>query len=324
MTIPIGICMATFNGAMFLHAQLASIAAQIHTNWHLYIRDDGSQDESRQIAMTFAEQHPGRVTFVQDDGERLGVKGNFACLMQRVREPYIAFSDQDDIWHPDKLAQAAMGMRRTERRLGAGVPVMVHADRRLIDAEGREIAPSYWASRGLDAARFNLGTCLAFCLAAGSTMLINRALLERALPVPEAARMHDTWLELVAHAFGDVTVLDEIALDFRRHGANASGSAIEIDSHPHRRFTARAKRFLKGMDVQRRIYTGYVDQAAAFQQRYGAALASDDQRRLARFLALPRRGVVGRLIALGWPGATPPGLLRQVALVLALPRLRAA
>ena len=54
MTATIGICLATFNGARFLAAQLDSIAAQSFTDWHLYARDDGSVDGTLEILADFA------------------------------------------------------------------------------------------------------------------------------------------------------------------------------------------------------------------------------------------------------------------------------
>ncbi len=61
-------------------------------------------------------------------------------------------------------------------------------------------------------------------------MSVNRALLDMALPRTIAARMYDFWLELVAQGLGLVETMDEVSLDHRRHGANASGACHDIDS----------------------------------------------------------------------------------------------
>ena len=311
----IGICMATHNGARFLEQQLDSIAAQSFSDWHLYIRDDGSTDGTPEILRTFAAHHPECVTIVGSEQGQLGARGNFARLMEVASEPYLAFADQDDVWYPQKLASTLAAMRRTEFCYGPETPVMVHADRRLIDGAGREITPSYWASRGLDASRFRFGTCLSFCLAAGSAMLVNRPLISMALPIPDQARMHDTWLELVAHAFGVVTVTEEIVVDHRRHGANISGSASDNNSRAARRFWARAKRLLAGTGTQGRIYAGYLDQAAAFRRQYAMRLDPLDARRLAVFLSLPFRTVPARFWLVWRYDIAPPGLARRLAFV---------
>lgn len=311
----IAICLATRNGGRFLSEQLASIAAQSYRNWHLHARDDGSTDATPDILADFARDHPDRVTLIEDDLGRLGAKGNFNRLMGLVREPYIAFADQDDIWHPDKLARAMVEMRRIEAGHGASTPVMVHADRRVVDAAGREIAPSYWLSRRIAPGTMRPAQHLAFCVAAGSTMLINRPLLDRVHPVPEAARMHDTWIELVAQYFGVVSRLEAPALDFRRHGGNASGARTDGDSAEARRLGARAARLWDNPERQRRIWKGYFAQAEAFRRRFGDVLAPAEVRRLRLFLSLPGQRRATRLLTLLRSGAAPPGVLRGLVLV---------
>lgn len=316
----IGICMATYNGARFLEQQLDSIAAQTCPDWHLYVRDDGSTDETPEVLRDFAAQHPGRVTLVESEQGQLGARGNFARLMEVATEPYLAFADQDDVWYPRKLTSALAAMRRIEARYGSETPVMVHGDRRLIDDKGREITPSYWASRGLAAARFQFGTCLSFCLAAGGAMLVNRSLVSLALPIPTQARMYDTWLELVAHAFGVVAVDNEVVADHRRHGANTSGSSSDNNSRAARRPWARAKRLLAGSGTQRRVYDGYMDQASAFRRQYALKLTPVDARRLSTFLSLPFRSLPVRVWQIWRHDIAPPGVARRLAFAALLRR----
>lgn len=313
MTAEIGICLATHNGAAFLSEQLQSIAGQTFPNWHLYIRDDASSDDTLVQLSDFAARHPERVTLIKDGDGRLGPSGNFRRLMGRVREPYVAFSDQDDVWRPQKLERTYACMRALEEGRGAHRPCMVHADRSLIDAEGREIAPSYWGSRALAPSSFTgLETYLTFCLAAGSTMLINRRMLEIAQPVPTAARMYDCWIELLAHGLGEVAVLEDVVLAHRRHGGNATGATQEGDSAKQRRIWRRALRLLSSLDIQRRVYGIYFDQASALRHRHAKALPEDLVQRLDLFLSIPDRWLPGRILALRASGAAPPGLARMV------------
>lgn len=316
MTATIGICLATWNGAAFLNRQLESIAAQSFSDWHLYVRDDGSSDGTHRLLEGFFMQHPDRVTLVHDELGQLGACANFAALMAGTTEPYVAFSDQDDIWHEDKLTRTLDALRTLERTAAPDFPCMVHADRRLVDGQGQEIAASYWRSRKLAPGRLGAERHLSFCIAAGSTMLINRALVCKASPVPPEARMYDCWLELTAQFFGAVAALDETVLDHRRHGGNASGPSQENDSPAQRRFSARVRRLLYSRETQREIYRLYMRQAAAFRTRYRADLSDIATQRLDQFLSLPRRGVSGRLKELFARRVTPPGLGRGLALML--------
>lgn len=45
----IDIAMATYNGEKFIEEQIKSIQAQTYQNWHLYISDDGSSDNTIEI-----------------------------------------------------------------------------------------------------------------------------------------------------------------------------------------------------------------------------------------------------------------------------------
>src|SRR4029077_4320126 len=71
-----------------------------------------------------------------------------------------------------------------------------------------------------------LATLLGRSYVLGCACAVNRALLDLALPLPESIASHDWWLALCAAAAGEVVCLDLPLLDYRRHGANASQSAI--------------------------------------------------------------------------------------------------
>lgn len=323
MNVQIAICMPTLNGARFLEEQLASIVAQRFENWHLYIRDDGSQDGTVQILRGFVAAHPDRATLIEDSLGPLGAKDNFARLMSFATTPYVAFCDQDDIWYPDKLCKTFARLKSLEARHGADIPLMVHTDRRLIGEDGREIVPSYWTSRQVVPSDFGTGTRhFGFCLAAGATMLINRALLLRALPIPPAARMYDTWIELVAHGLGVAEGMTEPTLDHRRHGRNASGAGDDNNSTQARRIWSRAVRLWRTWGLEGRIVARYLAQAEAFRDRYVSELPPVFAASLERFIDLPSKALPGRLVSLARSKTAPPGLARFLRLAIMSGRSR--
>jgi len=307
----IAICLATFNGARFLREQLESIWAQTFSDWHLYVRDDGSTDETTKILEAFRDRNPDRTTILPSDGQ-LGVTGNFERIALATRAPYVAFSDQDDVWYPEKLEVTFDRMQRLEAELAPETPALVHADRRLIDADGREITASYWKSRGVDAEKFDFGTSIAFPLTGGATILTNKNLINLAFPTPRGTLAHDQWLEIAAHAFGTVAVQEGVVLDHRRHGSNASGSLQDADSPRERRTIARARRLIGNFDRQRRIYASRFRQAEAFRDRFGSSLDPQIARQLDRFLAIRHASLLGRLAVLLPNRASPPGLARRL------------
>ena len=59
----VAILMSTYNGERYLKDQIQSILKQTYKNWHLYIRDDGSTDETRLIISEFEAKYPEKITF---------------------------------------------------------------------------------------------------------------------------------------------------------------------------------------------------------------------------------------------------------------------
>ncbi len=94
--------MATYNGAKYLEEQLASFVVQ--SQLPLVVCDDGSADATLEILHRFAHSAPFPVRIVCND-ERLGYGDNFLKAASLCEGDWIAFSDQDDVWLPDKLRQ---------------------------------------------------------------------------------------------------------------------------------------------------------------------------------------------------------------------------
>src|SRR5690348_14254665 len=98
----ISVAMATYNGARFVTEQLDSIAGQTQLPVEVVICDDRSTDETVSILESFAAKAPFRVTLHRND-EQLGYRLNFKKAVSFCTGDLIAFCDQDDVWHPDKL-----------------------------------------------------------------------------------------------------------------------------------------------------------------------------------------------------------------------------
>jgi len=144
--------------------------------------------------------------------------------MEKARGECIALSDQDDRWHPRKLERQVAAMWRRWKRGERGI--LVHSDLSLINGEGHPIAPSYYKKRGynfpdrrIPALMLSRGGVM------GNTIMIDRTLLEAALPFPPQLRYHDWWLGVVAEFFGQRITLEEPLVAYRIHGRNSSGKS---------------------------------------------------------------------------------------------------
>jgi rhamnosyltransferase len=106
----VGVMLATYNGAAFVAEQIETILGQRGVATTIYVRDDGSSDNTLEIVRVCSETHPGRIILLGDAPCRFGTAcGNFLSMLVDIHgapHDYFAFSDQDDIWLPEKLGRA--------------------------------------------------------------------------------------------------------------------------------------------------------------------------------------------------------------------------
>lgn len=101
----VAVLMSTYNGEKYLIEQIDSILNQSYENIHLFIRDDGSTDDTRSILNQFMDNP--KVTVIMGT-KNLGYKNSFLSLLKTIvntydEYQYFSFSDQDDIWMKEKF-----------------------------------------------------------------------------------------------------------------------------------------------------------------------------------------------------------------------------
>lgn len=228
-TISVALC--TRNGARFLREQLDSIAAQTLPVDEIVVGDDASSDATLDIVAAWATTHPAiRVVLLNNDPP-LGVRGNFERTLLACTGAIIALSDQDDVWHPDKLERLVAALHEHPAAL------LVHSDARLVDADGapngtlllQSLEATPWERSELAAGRA-LPVLIRRNLITGATAVLRSELLALAAPFPEHW-VHDEWLAVVAACDGGVVLVDEPLVDYRQHGANEIGAVAPTLGH---------------------------------------------------------------------------------------------
>jgi glycosyltransferase involved in cell wall biosynthesis len=225
------ILLAAYNGEKYLSEQIQSIQAQTISNWTLLVRDDGSNDNSRDIIEEFAARDK-RIRLVDDELDGWGTTKNFAALMQVALAEgadAIFFSDQDDIWLPHKISRQLQFLQEMERQYGPGMPLLCYSDLEVVDQNLHQIHPSFMRYEKLTHESHNpIHVLLTQNLVSGCTVVINRSLLEFATPIPDEINLHDWWLAVCAAACGRIGYIDEPLLQYRQHSTNQIG-AITLD-----------------------------------------------------------------------------------------------
>ena len=96
----ISIVVPVYKGVRFLRAALESVKAQTFRDWECVCVDDGSKDGSGALADEIARED-ARIRVIRQPNGGTSVARNTA--LQAVRGRYVAFLDEDDLYHPRML-----------------------------------------------------------------------------------------------------------------------------------------------------------------------------------------------------------------------------
>jgi hypothetical protein len=239
MPATISVALCTYNGVRFVGEQLDSILDQRRAPDELIVSDDGSSDDTVAVVerTVAAAQAKGKTLryIARVNDQPLGVTKNFERTVTACTGTLVALSDQDDVWHRDRL-ERLVGEFEEDPSL-----LLLHTDALLVDEHGAPLGMTLFAALEITAAESALelsgggfDALLRRNLATGATVVFRRELLERALPFPEEW-VHDEWLAIIAAATGRITVVPEPTIDYRQHGANQIGVRAPTLRHKVRR-----------------------------------------------------------------------------------------
>ncbi|MGV3011421.1 glycosyltransferase family 2 protein [Streptococcus thoraltensis] len=217
----VNILLSTYNGEKYLSEQIESIQAQTFKDWNLLIRDDGSKDNTTSIIREIAEEDD-RIRFINDgQNENYGVIKSFYHLVKFEKADYYFFSDQDDVWLPEKLE---ITLQRGQKE-NPDKPLLVYTDLRVVN-ENLEILQESMIKAQSHHANTELVQELTENTVTGGTMMINKALADK-WQVYENLLMHDWYLALLAASLGKLVYIDQPTQLYRQHEANVLGARTE-------------------------------------------------------------------------------------------------
>ncbi len=239
----ISVIMGVYNGEAYLAEQINSVLAQTHANLEIVVFDDGSRDGSVALAESFTARDR-RVRVVRNAGNK-GLVTNFLEGLGAAAGEFVAFSDQDDVWRPDKLETLLRVINVDSRNM------LAFSDMEVCDESMRPIARSFWKAAGIrpKAGRLAERSVLRN-LAPGCSMLFRREtkeavwelvrrvdfkVLNAAGILDNTPFMHDHLAFVAATALGRIAYTPEPLLRYRQHGANNIGAFYKPDSRKLRR-----------------------------------------------------------------------------------------
>ena len=223
MTPKIEILMATYNGETYIREQIDSIINQTYKNWVLLVRDDNSKDNTVSIIEEY-EQKDSRIRLLRDKKGNLGFVRNFEELMANSLEDFIMFSDQDDYWienRIEKYIEIITNLSSEDMKK----PLLIHSNSFICDKElnikKEKFISNCAEDKEFDIVFFNY-------IVQGSTALINRKLVNLALPFSSKVTLHDRYLHLLAEFLGKRIFLNQSLMKYRQHDNNKIGASYSI------------------------------------------------------------------------------------------------
>ncbi len=256
------VLLAVYNGERYLREQIDSILHQRIVDVSILIRDDGSKDGSKSILKEYEKQENVEVIY----GQNLGCANSFRALLEAAYDKlgafdYFAFSDQDDVWLPEKLSVACGVLEMMD----ATRPCAYCSNVMAVDAQLNEIGTRWDKSESF----ITKAQSLVCSMSHGCTMLFNGKVIEifHQYP-PQKIVLHDLWVMHMCMFLGDIQYDPNPYILYRQHGNNVLGAKNTIASRLQSRWKSIQFLFKQHYNEQ---------EAKEILRAYGAILQDKDK-----------------------------------------------
>lgn len=221
----IHILLSTYNGSKYVEEQLHSIFEQTYQNFTLFVRDDGSTDNTVEILNNFIKQYKvsseKMVILPNETNSNIGWKASFWMLMDKCGgADYYAFADQDDVWLPEKLEYAVEEIGKESSEIPAFYfSQYYYCDEKLNKLHLAPEPPLPIAFKDV----------MFYTPAFGFSMVINEMLRIKALETKDRdGLVHDGWLQKIAAALGKIIYDERCTALYRRHSDAVTFSNVNL------------------------------------------------------------------------------------------------
>ena len=207
----VAILMSTYNGEKYIKEQIESLIHQTYNNFYIYIRDDGSKDNTISRIKEIQRNHDNIVLI---EAENVGfIKSFFELLNLCSDADYYAYCDQDDVWMEDKIERAVSFLNRTD----SNKPALHFSNSDYYDEN-----MNYLATAKKEKV-YNFRHSLVECVTQGMTMVINNKTRELIIKdTPKTCLFHDWWTYMVCSGIGQIVYDDKSLVKYRRHNKSVT------------------------------------------------------------------------------------------------------
>lgn len=205
----VSIAMAVYNGEKYIREQIDSILGQLNSNDELIISYDESTDGTWNIINEYASKDE-RIIVMRNP--QRGVVSNFQNALSKCSGQFIFYSDQDDVWMPEKVETVL------EKFKNPKVTVVIH-DATLVDSQLDVIADSTFAIRNGNTSLVRNFIRLSYI---GCALAFRAEMLPIVMPLPTKKRSHDWWTGTICSCLGKMDIIHTPLIMHRIHDDNAT------------------------------------------------------------------------------------------------------
>jgi glycosyltransferase involved in cell wall biosynthesis len=206
MEVKVSVVMCTFNGEKYLIEQIESITNQTYPIYEIIIQDDCSTDGTWDILVNYSKEFPNLHIFRNE--RNIGTFYNFFSAFKKAKGDYIAISDQDDVWLPDKVRISIESLMNKEA-------VLVYSDSFIADSVLNPLGV-------VSISDVSFVDCLFGVILRGHTIVVKSTVIRSINNWNEFSFAYDLAITLAALSLGKINHINEPLTIWRRHSTTVS------------------------------------------------------------------------------------------------------
>ncbi|MEY3499335.1 MAG: hypothetical protein RL308_1004 [Bacteroidota bacterium] len=218
----ISILLSSYNGEKNICEQIDSLLNQSINDVKIFIRDDGSADNTKILLQKYFLKFPDKIILIDfEDNKNIGIQKSFERLMDASKEEtYFAFCDQDDIWEPNKLEILLEKIKLIENENGSNTPALVFSDMEIVNTNVEVINKFFYKKNISFRRKINKGLFQGYV--SGCLMLFNNA-ARNAYFYQDRNSLHDYNLFISTIIHGKTSFCPKALIKHRIHQNNYYG-----------------------------------------------------------------------------------------------------
>lgn len=305
MNISVALC--TYNGEKFLERQLYSILNQTTKVTEIVICDDCSSDATLHILNNYQTNYPNLFKIYSNESNLKSNK-NFEKALGLTTGDFIFFSDQDDLWQPNKVEKTIEVFNSNKNIEG------VFSNAALIDENDKIVSNSItlWDTVGffekelikpIDYLKFLL---LNGNFVTGATLCIKKSVKEFCFPFEtnEHNLYHDHWLALLLAEKNALACLNDTLISYRLHQQQQVGTGNIEERYTIQRTKEKELKMILGFYVPTKfndlklrttfIYHKYIHHKNNFDPHYSQLVNKKIEQDLLKILLASKKELISK------------------------------